>query len=133
MNILQVPSLSSEHHLGIADLLPPSPAPVYSASRSFMPSPSALSTSSASTHDQNTSSKDGPRPSAPPASSAPSSATGVSPFPLDNPGLLSSISFDTPIPPLNFGELIANPEYAHLQLEKTMDDLSHLLSVIEDG
>ena len=54
-------------------------------------------------------------------------------LPFDNHGPLSSPPFDAPVPPLNFGDLISNPEYAHIQLMKTVDDLSQLLSVVEAG
>ncbi|KAF7321282.1 STE/STE20/YSK protein kinase [Mycena kentingensis (nom. inval.)] len=45
-DVLKIPSLSSEHHLGISDLLPPSPSAVGYSPRPFIPSPSQLATSS---------------------------------------------------------------------------------------
>lgn len=124
-DVLKVPSLSSEHHLGIADLLPPSPAPVFSASRTFLPSPGG---------ESNTSGKEtlaAVSSSIPPV---PHTGTPVSPipgFPLDNAGPASFTEATTPLP--DFQHLIADPEMVQFHLAKTLDDLSSLLSTVESG
>ena len=63
-----------------------------------------------------------------------------SPFPLDIPSGSPSSEPSTPVsfeanktPSLNFGGLIADPELAHVELTKAIDDFAKLLSVVEVG
>ncbi|KAG6907910.1 hypothetical protein DXG01_006965 [Tephrocybe rancida] len=50
-DVLKIPSLTSEHHLGISDLLPPSPSASAYSARNFFASPSSLSSSITSNTD----------------------------------------------------------------------------------
>ncbi|GLB37162.1 putative ste ste20 ysk protein kinase [Lyophyllum shimeji] len=157
-DVLKIPSLTSEHHLGMSDLLPPSPsAAVYNA-RSFLPSPSSLSSSvmsnSADSHRQYSAFRD-------PTSSTPSFSLGLSrsqsPPPLrrfateplfsasvsergsahGRKTSLGSTATSTPLlgpalRPLDYSMLITG-ENTYSELARTIDDLTQWLTVVEVG
>lgn len=70
---------------------------------------------------------------------APGPTPANPPAPLDIPPESPSLpsrptSFEVKkLPSLNFGELIADPELAHVGLTKAIDDFARLLSVVEVG
>ncbi|KAF8647096.1 hypothetical protein AX16_006930 [Volvariella volvacea WC 439] len=96
-DVLKIPSLSSEHHLGMSDLLPPSPSAFVHNTRYFAPTPSQLSnsTTSSSTPNNNSTTSFEQIPSQstlpPPPSSSASTTSSSTPKPMPIP--------TPPIPP----------------------------------
>ncbi|KAJ7502722.1 Pkinase-domain-containing protein [Mycena galericulata] len=133
-DVLKIPSLTSEHHLGISDLLPPSPSAVGYSPRTFIPSASQLGTSTV--------------PATPESSVQHSPPPFEQRNPVDIPHPTSysrshrqSLSFTSissftsvgpTIRPLDYTALITS-ESTHLELARTIDDLSQWLSIVETG
>jgi len=137
---VKIPTLTSEHQLGLPDLLPPSPSSLTHTARTFFPSPSALS-SSATTPNANgtplvnshladaSSTSIPPRTRSPPlfdgrnhtASLSQTSAAG-------DPG-----PSGPPVNPLDLCSLVESHEATRAHLSRTVDDLSKWLSLIETG
>ncbi|TFK75260.1 Pkinase-domain-containing protein [Pluteus cervinus] len=133
-DVLKIPSLSSEHHLGISDLLPPSPSAVVYGSRHFSPSPAHLIPLAARTE---------PEHIAPPKWTF-SSPHETPPSPrMDGLSIdLGSQSFQrTPHPHQVFGPTLQPLNYSALMttnslqanLNKTIYELTQWLSGIETG
>ncbi|KAJ7072419.1 Pkinase-domain-containing protein [Mycena amicta] len=135
-DVLKIPSLTSEltHHLGISDLLPPSPSAVGYSPRTFVASASQLGTStlpdnstqySAFREAASTSnmpfSLGLPRTSSPPALE-----------PRTHRQSASLTSLGPAIRPLDYAALIPG-ENTHSELARTIDHLSQWLSILETG
>ncbi|KAJ7078944.1 Pkinase-domain-containing protein [Mycena belliarum] len=153
-DVLKIPSLTSEHHLGISDLLPPSPSAVGYSPRTFIPSASQLGTSMIPATPENSvqqypafreaaSAALGsfslglPRTSSPPPSELRSATDQSSSSRSHRQSLsfnsISSISsVGPPIRPLDYAALITS-ESTHAELARTIDDLSQWLSIVENG
>ncbi|KAF9072957.1 hypothetical protein BDP27DRAFT_1319707 [Rhodocollybia butyracea] len=148
-DVLKIPSLSSEHHMGLTDLLPPSPSAVVN-NRQFTPSPSHLNSSTtfnpAPPFKENGSSFGLPRTSSPPSfdlRSAPVDMTSSmypsnrmhSHKPSSSLVSISSLSGSSILPvlkPLDYSTLVSI-ESTQAELARTIDDLSKCLSVVETG
>ncbi|KAL4268252.1 Protein kinase domain-containing protein [Pleurotus pulmonarius] len=140
---LKIPSLSSEHHLGISDLLPPSPSAVQHT-RYFAPTPSHLNSSLSGpspVEDRDPSSSfistpfDIPRTTSPPSlDSEPWSSS--SSYPLNSS--FTSISSLPPsqiptIRPLDYTRMMQSADTTHAELRQTVEDLTSWLNVVEVG
>ncbi|KAI0705021.1 Pkinase-domain-containing protein [Cerioporus squamosus] len=141
-DVLKIPTLSSEHKLGMTDLLPPSPAP-YSVPSRPLKSPSAPvqpnSTASSSTtslnslaSQSNLSSSDLRLLSSETSysSHARSLSLGGS---QSLPSFPSDIVLGPPIRPLELGPLMHSHEATHAELARTVDELQQWMSVVEAG
>ncbi|KAF7792280.1 hypothetical protein EIP86_003316 [Pleurotus ostreatoroseus] len=153
-DVLKIPSLSSEHRLGMTDLLPPSPSAVPHSRPSPSPSPLAQSDTAV------------PSPRATPFANSAASSSSTS---LNSLSSLQNFSFTTdsspsmaqshmrshsysysalhssftsspsdplmgpPLLPLDFAPLVHSHEETHTQLARTVDDLAQWLSVVELG
>ncbi|KAE9395007.1 Pkinase-domain-containing protein [Gymnopus androsaceus JB14] len=149
-DVLKIPSLSSEHQLGISDLLPPSPSAVVN-NRIFTPSPSHLYSSttfnppapmSAQPHKDHQLSRTSSPPSFdlrsapvdmtssmyPPSHSYPQSRAH-SHKPSSSLASISSLPGSSP---LDYSTLLS-VESTHAELARTIDDLTKCLSVVETG
>ncbi|KAJ7346514.1 STE/STE20/YSK protein kinase [Mycena albidolilacea] len=116
-DVLKIPSLTSEHHLGISDLLPPSPSAIGYTHGNFIRSPSQL----------------GSPPSFEPRPEAPHTSYSRSHRQTSSLASISSITSVGPaIRPLDYTALITN-ESTHTELARTIDDLSQWLSIVESG
>ncbi|KAJ7497186.1 Pkinase-domain-containing protein [Mycena latifolia] len=151
-DVLKIPSLTSEHHLGISDLLPPSPSAVGYSPRTFVPSASQLGTSTVPVTPETSTQhypafRDAasaalgssfslglPRTSSPPPSELPHQSS----YPRSHRQSLSFNSISSissvgpPVRPLDYTALITN-ESTHTELARTIDDLSQWLSIVETG
>lgn len=139
-DVLKIPSLTSEHRLGISDLLPPSPSSISYGSRNFLPSPSQLSSVTSVPSDSTrqysvfrdaassaTSFSLGlPRSSPPPDLRR----TVTEPLPLSTP--ITSTLTGPQIRPLDYLSLITH-ESTHAELARTIEDLTQWLSLVEIG
>ncbi|KAJ7045412.1 Pkinase-domain-containing protein [Mycena alexandri] len=115
-DVLKIPSLTSEHHLGISDLLPPSPSAVGYSPRTFIPTSSPPPFESRHVTE-------------PPHHAAYSRSHRQS----SSLASISSISSVGPtIRPLDYAALITS-ESTHNELARTIDDLSQWLSIVENG
>ncbi|KAJ7188372.1 Pkinase-domain-containing protein [Mycena filopes] len=138
-DVLKIPSLTSEHHLGISDLLPPSPSAVGYSPRTFIPSASQLGTEAALA-PLGSFSLGLPRTSSPPPfesrhATEPPHHTPYSRSHRQSSSFasISSISSVGPaIRPLDYAALITS-ESTHTELARTIDDLSQWLSIVENG
>ncbi|KAJ7783031.1 Pkinase-domain-containing protein [Mycena metata] len=138
-DVLKIPSLTSEHHLGISDLLPPSPSAVGYSPRTFIPSASQLGTEAVSA-PLGAFSLGLPRTSSPPPfesrhATEPPHHAAYSRSHRQSSSLasISSISSVGPaIRPLDYAALITS-ESTHTELARTIDDLSQWLSIVENG
>ncbi|KAJ3737313.1 Pkinase-domain-containing protein [Lentinula guzmanii] len=154
-DVLKIPSLSSEHQLGLSDLLPPSPSV---NNRIFTPSPSHLNSSTTFNpspapfshsifKDVNSSFSLGlPRTSSPPSfdlrsapvdmtSSMYPSSRAHTHHPSSSLASLTSLSGSSVIPilrPLDYSTLVS-VESTQAELARTINDLSKCLSVVEMG
>ncbi|CAK5281475.1 unnamed protein product [Mycena citricolor] len=142
-DVLKIPSLSSEHHLGISDLLPPSPSAMTYSPRIFAPGSSQLASSSTvpSTPEHAVN-----RPVFTGLSNTPFSLglpKSASPPPMLSEPLHSrshrpttsfaSISTLGPvIRPLDFAAVI-DSENTHAELGRAIEDLSQWLAIVETG
>ncbi|KAI0823446.1 hypothetical protein BC628DRAFT_1384891 [Trametes gibbosa] len=143
-DVLKIPTLSSEHKLGMTDLLPPSPSPF-----AIPPQPSKLagtnpqpnSTASSSTTSLNSlssypnhSSADLRLASSELSSSFTSHTRSLS---LSGSHSLPSLSSDMlsgpPIRPLDLAPLMHSHEATHSELARTVDELQQWMSVVEAG
>ncbi|KAJ7262278.1 kinase-like domain-containing protein [Mycena haematopus] len=154
-DVLKIPSLTSEHHLGISDLLPPSPSALGYSPRLFVPSASQLGMSTIpATPDSNTQQYPAfreavaaplasfslglPRTSSPPPFEPRTDAPHSTSYPRSHrqTSSLASISSITSVGPalrpLDYTALITN-ESTHTELARTIDDLSQWLSIVETG
>ncbi|KAF7315354.1 STE/STE20/YSK protein kinase [Mycena indigotica] len=148
-DVLKIPSLTSEHHLGISDLLPPSPSAAGYSPRTFTPSASQLATSTLPETSQysafreaastsNTSFSLGlPRTSSPPPLEMRNGNSDHVYSRTHQPSLSSASISSLPslgpaIRPLDYAALISG-ESTHSELARTIDDLSQWLSILEKG
>ncbi|KAH8828299.1 Pkinase-domain-containing protein [Flagelloscypha sp. PMI_526] len=139
-DVLKIPSLSSEHHMGMTDLLPPSPSAVAHSRPIFAPSPSHLG-NSAVIADQNQrdaalaapSPYNLPRSTSPPPFD-PSTTTTKPPAPSETTisAFGSSLGQGPAVRPLDFMALV-NGTNAYTELAHTIEDLSQWLSIVESG
>ncbi|KAJ3822250.1 STE/STE20/YSK protein kinase [Lentinula raphanica] len=116
-DVLKIPSLSSEHQLGLTDLLPPSPSV---NSRIFSSSQSHLNTS--------TTTNPSPAPFV-----HPNFKDAGSSFSLV--GSITSLSGQSVVPilrPLDYSTLVS-VESTQAELARTIDDLAKCLSIVETG
>ena len=150
----QIPSLTSEHRLGMTDLLPPSPSAMPHARSSPSPSPlgqgdggyasarnlpftnSAASSSSTSLNSlsslQNFSFTTDSSPSMA-QSHARSHSYSYSALHSSFTSSPSDPLIGPPLHPLDFAPLMHSHEETHTQLARTVDDLAQWLSVVEIG
>ncbi|KAG6844346.1 hypothetical protein H0H87_007622 [Tephrocybe sp. NHM501043] len=155
-DVLKIPFLTSEHHLGMSDLLPPSPSASAYTARSFFASPSSLS-SSVTNNPEYSRQHSAFREAAEATSSF---SLGLQPPPIlrrtatepsflpvstpSNRGNLHSrnISLNNgptsiphhgpPIRPLDYNRLITADD-TYSELARTIDDLTQWLTVVEVG
>ncbi|KAG6865846.1 hypothetical protein C0991_011178 [Blastosporella zonata] len=155
-DVLKIPSLTSEHHLGISDLLPPSPSTSAYNARNFFASPSSLNssiTSHTDHHRQHAAFRDVAAEASssfslglPPTRSPQLRRTATEPLlvSVSTSGNLHSRKISAsngatgtplhgpPIRPLDYSKLIAaNNTYS--ELARTIDDLTQWLTVVEVG
>lgn len=123
----------------MSDLLPPSPSAVNYSSRVFAPPPSALSSSVTvnegpglkSLTNVSTSSLGLPRTHSPPSDSSYPQSNGVSSSAISNSAIASALG--PAMRPLDFSALMRSHEGTHVELARTVEDLSQWLSVVEVG
>ena len=135
--IIQIPHLTSEHQLGMADLLPPSPSAFGSTNTKTNQIPSPLN----------------PTPGNNPLSSSLSGSLSAStksasrsrsrspPPPLDfsqpSPNFVADgVDGKPPIPqirPLDLGSLMGSRDDTHAELAHIVEDLAQWLAVVENG
>ena len=155
-DVLKVPSLTSEMHLGIADLLPPSPSAASSNRRFFTPIPSSLGSNVISSDTSNNAMSSSLQTRLPPSSplappsipvqaSAPNSprpepvdaSATTSGYALNGHKVTSSVSsissLGPPMRPLDLGALISSHESTHAELARTVDELLQWLNIVENG
>ncbi|KAK0455689.1 Pkinase-domain-containing protein [Desarmillaria tabescens] len=149
-DVLKIPSLTSEHQLGLSDLLPPSPSAAGTSTRNFSPTPSHLNPSTTYTpypfSAQNSTFKDAatsssfilglPRTSSPPPldmrPEPPTSRHSRSESHLVNlPTSLSSPILPS-LRPLDYSALVG-ADQTRAELARTIEDLSRCLAVVEVG
>jgi protein-serine/threonine kinase len=125
----------------MSDLLPPSPSAVSYSSRSFIPSPSTLSSSV--TVPDFASQFAGPRPNSPssPETHINSPPSIPQPYTYSHSRNLSSslnanasnLALGPPLRPFDYGQVLLSNEGTHAELARTVDDLSKWLSAVEVG
>lgn len=141
-DVLKIPSLTTEHHLGMADLLPPSPSAVASGPRLFTPVASNLGSIVQG------SKRDDPRlisdvrdfvasPTTSPFIRPSLSEAGMGGTPEHELSNLSDHFFPQsarlrPVGYLDYPSLIVSKN-PHKELMRTIDDLSRWLAVVEGG
>lgn len=141
-DVLKIPSLTTEHHLGMADLLPPSPSAVASGPRLFTPVASNLGSIVQG------SKRDDPRlisdvrdfvasPTTSPFIRPSLSEAGMGGTPEHELSNLSDHFFSQsarlrPVGYLDYPSLIVSKN-PHKELMRTIDDLSRWLAVVEGG
>ncbi|TDL17282.1 Pkinase-domain-containing protein [Rickenella mellea] len=154
-DVLKLPTLSSEIHLGISDLLPPSPSVASPNARAFPPGPSSLSTSvvpgekklhspldkpgTLSSSRSNDALQPSPEnhavlaidSSGPSGPSSPYNPAEVSPS-MQHPPSSSSLLGPT-VRPLDFGSLMMTHDGTHNELSRTVDELVQWLKVVDLG
>ncbi|RDB16854.1 Serine/threonine-protein kinase KIC1 [Hypsizygus marmoreus] len=157
-DVLKIPSLTSEHHLGISDLLPPSPSAAIYTPRSHLASPSQQTTpvahSNLELNRHHPTLRDGTSFTSPSISSAsrrspsppaPRRIATESPFSSSfadrRHGHARKTSTNTstsmpllgpPVRQLDYSRLISE-DNTHAELARTIDDLTQWLSVVEVG
>jgi len=150
-DVLKIPSLTSEHHLGMSDLLPPSPSAAVYHARNFLPSPSSLSSAvtsnSATFRDPAFATTSSfslglPRPQSPPPlrrfateppfSGSMSERMNAHARKTSLGSTATSTLLGPPIRPLDYSMLITG-ENTYSELARTIDDLTHWLTVVEVG
>ncbi|KAG6862205.1 hypothetical protein C0995_002135 [Termitomyces sp. Mi166 len=152
--IFHIPSLTSEHHLGMSDLLPPSPSASAYNVRNFLASPSSLnsvtnlaeskrslreaSATAASSislgHAQSNTPPPLRRTVTEPSASASSYERGIlhaRNISLGN-GATVALLQGPPIRPLDYSKLLTT-DNAYSELARTVDDLMQWLTVVEVG
>lgn len=148
-DVLKIPSLTSEHQLGMTDLLPPSPLHMSQTSRTHVQAPSHLNQFVTPGDDKEISRSvniDSPMShvghSSPPSPLAPRFTPSETPTPSghyhsrsqDLVSLVTALPTQGPIiQPLDMASLMLSHEATHSQLAKTVDDLTQWLSVVEVG
>ncbi|KAI0368280.1 Pkinase-domain-containing protein [Pilatotrama ljubarskyi] len=144
-DVLKIPTLSSEHKLGMSDLLPPSPSPFPIPSRPAAKSPGPLpqpnSTASSSTTSLNSlssypnhSSTDLRVATSDLSSSFTSHSRSLSLGGSHSlPSLPSDVLSGPPIRPLDLAPLMHSHEATHAELARTVDELQQWMSVVEAG
>ncbi|KAI0759832.1 hypothetical protein BD413DRAFT_487267 [Trametes elegans] len=143
-DVLKIPTLSSEHKLGMSDLLPPSPSPFPMPHRSAKSSsglPQPNSTASSSTTSLN-SLASYPNHSSTDLRLAPSDITSSLTSHTHSlsfggshslPSLPSDALAGPPVRPLDLAPLVHSHEATHLELARTVDELQQWMSVVEAG
>lgn len=144
---VKVPTLTSEHQLGMTDLLPPSPSSLAHIARPFAPSPSLLGSTSGketssfalgSRPDANASTISLPNPStstcglvghskAQPARSSHGASRSLTSVPVEFPCM------GPPVRPVDLCSLMGSHEATNAHLARTVDDLTKWFSVLEVG
>ncbi|KAF5322201.1 hypothetical protein D9619_001844 [Psilocybe cf. subviscida] len=149
-DVLKIPFLSSEHQLGMTDLLPPSPAAAtangqryFPSFASMLPAPSASAPTSAvqediSTPDSTTDTSQSYSHSRFERQRSNSQLTSLtsqtSHSQLHSRSLSQSQSYSSlPRRPLDYATLINQPSTAAAELDLTLKSLSHWLDVVEIG
>ncbi|KAK0490281.1 Pkinase-domain-containing protein [Armillaria novae-zelandiae] len=148
-DVLKIPSLTSEHQLGLSDLLPPSPSAAGTSTRNFSPIPSHLNSSTTYAPYPFSAQNSAFRDAVPPSTSS-SFILGLprtsSPPPLDmrsEPGHSRSESHSVNLPslsslilpslrPLDYSALVG-ADQTRAELARTIEDLSRCLTVVEIG
>ncbi|KAI0358657.1 Pkinase-domain-containing protein [Trametes cingulata] len=144
-DVLKIPTLSSEHKLGMKDLLPPSPSPFPIPSRptpklsGTLPQPNSTASSSTTSLNSlssypNHSSSDLRLASSDLSSSFTSHSRSLS---LGGSHSLPSLPSDAlsgpPIRPLDLAPLMHSHEATHAELARIVDELQQWMSVVEAG
>ncbi|OBZ68147.1 hypothetical protein A0H81_11881 [Grifola frondosa] len=144
-DVLKIPTLTSEHKLGMSDLLPPSPSPFPPSSR---PSISSSAWSSISSDAGASGVRTLPHSNSAASSSTTSlnslssqfnqSLTDLRPTGADSASSLSQLHASDAlvgpaIRPLDIGPLMFSHDATHAELARTVDELSQWLSVVEAG
>ncbi|KAI0663357.1 hypothetical protein C8Q70DRAFT_949240 [Cubamyces menziesii] len=143
-DVLKIPTLSSEHKLGMSDLLPPSPSPfpipLHRPAKSSVNLPQPSSTASSSTTSLNSLSSYANQSSTDLrlGSDMTSSFTshgrslslgGTNSFPSLSSDMLSG----PPLRPLDLAPLMHSHEATHTELARTVDELQQWMAVVEAG
>ncbi|KAF8274408.1 hypothetical protein EI94DRAFT_1713360 [Lactarius quietus] len=142
-DVLKAPALTSEHQLGMTDLLPPSPTTLHTNLKSFMPAPSHLYSSFGPSGNINLLS---PNPSSSNLSAV-EKANTADPHPAPSVPVSSSSlahrrdaslssAYPSPLPQirkLDFEALMFSHEETHAELERIVDDLVQCLFTAEMG
>ena len=158
-DVLRVPSVTTDMHLGIADLLPPSPSASSAGRRFFSPTPSSLNPNIRQLEPNQSLASPNllPVQTAPPSpsllyqdrtqnndlvldirSSTDTPTTGVS---ANTVTAQTAISHPTSslttlgpiIRPLDFDNLMSSHEFTHNELSRTVDELVQWLSIVQSG
>ncbi|KAI9463536.1 hypothetical protein BJY52DRAFT_1184558 [Lactarius psammicola] len=144
-DVLKAPALTSEHQLGMSDLLPPSPTTLHPNMKSFTPTPSHLYSSFVPSSDNVNLLSANPSPSNSSTVEKPNSAiTSSDPHSTLSPSAPVSLSplahrRDVSLPPLpqirklDFEALMFSHEETHAELERIVDDLVQCLFTAEVG
>lgn len=135
----QVPFLTSDHHMGMSDLLPSSPSMRFPNSHPGIHSPTPLGSHSLGIRgDANASTISLPstRTSSPPRTDR-RGKPGFTKFSHATSLSLTSVPVEStlgpPIPPLDFASLTGSQEATNSYLARTVDDLTRWFSVVEVG
>ena len=145
--ILQIPTLTPEHHLGIAGLLPPSPSAAMHSPKQFNPPPASPGLGVMADYDANDSASPiGPvlriLESQSPTSLDVQTATTTTTGPEGIPSPALDPSEKPPADPssnpaflrhLAYGDLVHSPDLTHAELERTVNHLAEWLSTVEIG
>ncbi|KAH9858929.1 hypothetical protein C2E23DRAFT_768667 [Lenzites betulinus] len=143
-DVLKIPTLSSEHKLGMSDLLPPSPSPFAIPPRPSKlagsnPQPNSTASSSSTSLNslssfQNHSSSDLRLAPSELSSSFTSHTRSLSLGGSHSlPALASDVLSGPPIRPLDLAPLMHSHEATHTELARTVDELQQWMSVVEAG
>ena len=143
--LFQAPALTSEHQLGMTDLLPPSPTTLHTNLKSFTPAPSHLYSSfvpsgnvnllSANPSPSNLSATEKSNSADPHTAFSPSVPVSSSPLAHRRDASLPS-AYPPPLPQirkLDFEALMFSHEETHAELERIVDDLVQCLFTAEVG
>lgn len=140
--------MTSEHQLGMSDLLPPSPSTLVHTSRPFFPSPSLLSSTSM---DESPAFPLGNRPGANASTISLPNTRNRSPSGLEGHSRaissrsshgasrsLTSVPLESTfigptVQPLDFCSLVGSHETTNVHLARTVDDLTKWFTVMEVG
>ncbi|KXN90909.1 hypothetical protein AN958_02691 [Leucoagaricus sp. SymC.cos] len=138
-DVLKVPSLSSEHHLGFTDLLPPSPSAFTAHPQVRNHTPSGLSSSmdyrrSSSVMRQTSDSDVVTRSASPYVSNLPIKVDSTD-YKIPAPSLFRPVDMSSAaVVPLDYSSLInSSREELHVELTQTIEQLAGWLGVLEGG
>jgi len=139
--LFQAPELTSEHQLGMSDLLPPSPTTLHPNPKSFTPTPSHLYSSFVPSDNVNLSSNLYAVEKSSNAITAPDPHSTFTPSaPVYISPIVHRRDASLPYPPslpqirkLDFEALMFSHEETHAELERIVDDLVQCLFTAEVG